>query len=66
MVVCLHTFDEMPFNNSLLFPKTVRNFDFNIPMAGVRPIKFLIRDVSPTGGGVAGCEGVELNILTFE
>lgn len=62
--MAIHTFDDIPFNNSLLFPKTVKNFDFNIPMAGVRPIKLLIRDVSPTGGGVAGCDGDELNILT--
>lgn len=58
------TFDEMPFNNSLLFPRTVRNFDFNMPMAGVRPIKLFIRDVSPVAVGVAG-GGEEENILTF-
>lgn len=56
----------MPFNNSLLFPKTVKNLDFKTPMVGVRPIKLFIREVSPTGGGVAGCDGDELNILTFE
>ena len=53
----------MPLSNSLLLPRTVKNFDFSIPMAGVRPIKLLIRDVSPTGGGVTGCGGEELNIL---
>lgn len=36
-----------------------------MPIAGVRPMKLLMREVSPIGGGVAGCDGDELNILTL-
>lgn len=63
----LLTFDEIPFNNSLLFPSTVRNLDFKMPMAGVRPIKLLMREVSPVAAAVGSAVGGgdEGNILSF-
>lgn len=50
------TLFDIPLSSSLLLPNTVKNFDFNAPILGVRSINNLIFDLSPANaaGGVPG------------